>query len=531
MAQPEFRRYEQQSVLQKQAANSYAWATGVGWRTAWLCVFMCILADLYVFYQVARSPGDYFAFTIMAVIMETARPLLLLALVASDRVRSEAFAAIALFLLILSCIGAIYVLLGMAYFQLGNLPLILMLFTVMCLGAGLPTVITLASRSYEPSYESDLAWVPGQVIDATPVAATEPVRIERADRVAPEKRDWLVQGMIGYGEITILAGPGGCGKTTSGVSIVAAATAGGMLPDGSSVKPARALIVEAEDSIETETIPDLIYSGADLSRVHVTPHLGDEPVTGEVLEKYAGTLPPHSIVMLSPIRALLQDSGLPYNVVWQRMTDLARWAKRRQIALILIMHPVKGKENVLAGSDAYISRTRMLLMIDKSNPEATAFRIHKSNIGIVGRKFHYRIEGEGGPGSVEGAKRVVWLPSLNHEGPPSLSLEDGRADEKRLERSPIDQEMEMHAVRANGGQRGANVVEFAPHALHAPHASGSRVDVWLRDQLKDGPKRFSDLMQKAFDEDICARRTLFDSAGRIGVKMKKLRGNQSEWSL
>lgn len=542
MGQPEFKRFEPQSELQRQVLDDYTWLAGAARQVTYLCIFISILASIRVLYYFAREPIDYFVFTLGSVIIEFSRPYLILALVTDERLRaSSLYYSIVEFLTLLTCVAGLLVIVGLSYVEAGNTVLILFVVVIMALGAGLQSVVVMSGRYYQPTPELEIVWAPSEgIVQELASPQEEPVRLERADKVEKAEREFLVPGMISYGDFTIFAGPGGQGKTTASVAIAAAVSSGGMLPDGSIATRARAMIIEGEDDIETETVPDLEFAGADLSRIHVAPHLGEsEPLSAEILERYAGTLPPKSLVVLSPIRGLFHDNALPYNEVRQRLSDIRNWAKRRDLAVILIMHPVKGKADVLAGSDAYLSRTRMLLMVDQSNPEAKAFRIAKTNIGIVGRKFHYRIEGQEGADS--GPKRVVWLPDLNQSGPPSLSLDLTETAPRSIEGPPQrgkvedDADYAAHVAHAGGGARIYSFPGAAPHASHASHDGGDGLkplaDEWLKEKLKGGPMKFADLSRMASEEGVCAPRTLQDSRARLGVKVRRLPGNASEWSL
>ena len=82
-----------------------------------------------------------------------------------------------------------------------------------------------------------------------------------------ERIEWLIPNTLPAGELTILAGDVGDGKSTLTLALIAAFTTGGRLPDKSRLPPFEVIGFYGEDS-ETKTIlPKLELLGADLSRV------------------------------------------------------------------------------------------------------------------------------------------------------------------------------------------------------------------------------------------------------------------------
>jgi putative DNA primase/helicase len=88
----------------------------------------------------------------------------------------------------------------------------------------------------------------------------------RAVKEAPI--DWLWKYRFACGEMALLAGDGGLGKSSLLLSIASLITTGGQWPDGAGQAPlGSVIIVSAEDSRETTLKPRLIALGADLDKV------------------------------------------------------------------------------------------------------------------------------------------------------------------------------------------------------------------------------------------------------------------------
>ena len=99
--------------------------------------------------------------------------------------------------------------------------------------------------------------------------ATASYIARRASDIKPEKTDWLWKHKFPRGELGLLCGRPGQGKSTFTCAMVAAVTTGGKWPDGTLAGPPKSVvIVNAEDDPATTVVPRLIAAGADLSRVH-----------------------------------------------------------------------------------------------------------------------------------------------------------------------------------------------------------------------------------------------------------------------
>ena len=95
---------------------------------------------------------------------------------------------------------------------------------------------------------------------------------------------WLWPYRFAEGEMALLAGDGGLGKSSLLLAIAALITRGGLWPDGSGCAPlGDVIIVSAEDSRETTLKPRLLALGADLARIKFVtakmtiPAKGDRP--------------------------------------------------------------------------------------------------------------------------------------------------------------------------------------------------------------------------------------------------------------
>jgi AAA domain/Domain of unknown function (DUF3854) len=103
-------------------------------------------------------------------------------------------------------------------------------------------------------------------VDMPESTHAEPILI-RADTVTPTEVDWIWEGRIPRGKLTLFAGNPDLGKTYIALWIAARITRGEAWPDGGKAEPGNVLILSAEDTIDDTLVPRLIALGADLTRV------------------------------------------------------------------------------------------------------------------------------------------------------------------------------------------------------------------------------------------------------------------------
>ena len=76
------------------------------------------------------------------------------------------------------------------------------------------------------------------------------VTVTRLQDVEPKPLDWLWEGRIPLGKVTILAGDPGLGKSYTSLDIAARVSEGGAWPDGGNAPLGNVVIISAEDGLE-----------------------------------------------------------------------------------------------------------------------------------------------------------------------------------------------------------------------------------------------------------------------------------------
>ena len=101
------------------------------------------------------------------------------------------------------------------------------------------------------------------------------VTLIRAADVQAKPVDWLWEGWLARSMLHILAGDGGTGKTTLALSLAAAVSQGGRLPDGTKSAQGNVLFWTGEDALAEVLIPRLQEAGADMTRVFFVRDVGE----------------------------------------------------------------------------------------------------------------------------------------------------------------------------------------------------------------------------------------------------------------
>lgn len=176
------------------------------------------------------------------------------------------------------------------------------------------------------------------------------LRIVRASEVRVEPVQFLLDGRVPLGALTLLAGDPGLGKSTWTAGLAAQTTTGDLGP------AAHVLVANAEDSPGHVIVPRLAAAGADLHRVEfftALDHEGQErpftlPDDVPRLETHAKQVGAR-LVIIDPLNAHLGDevSTKSDHSVRRALAPLAGMAQRLGIAVVVVAHL-----NKAAGTDA-----------------------------------------------------------------------------------------------------------------------------------------------------------------------------------
>jgi DNA polymerase I-like protein with 3'-5' exonuclease and polymerase domains len=252
----------------------------------------------------------------------------------------------------------------------------------------------------------------------------------RASDIVPRPMDWLWSGHIARGSQELLTGVPGGGKSQIHCALVAAATTGGMWPDGGNgIPPGNVIMLTAEDCLDQTIVPRLIAAGADRARVHILKKirkdnkermflLSEDIEQLEVMIRKVGNV---WLITIDPITAYMGgkiDSHRATDVRGQ-LGPLADLAERADVALSAITHPPKHSSqraiDHFIGSQAFIAAARIgHLAIEeveedehRSPTGRSLFTNPKNNLSRKMPTLAYRIAEKELDGGIKAA-HVIW---------------------------------------------------------------------------------------------------------------------------
>lgn len=204
--------------------------------------------------------------------------------------------------------------------------------------------------------------------------------ILRVEDVIAKSVDWLWYGRIPKGNLTMIDGDPGQGKSWVTLAIASAVTRGSPLPGHSSeqlLQPGNVLLLTAEDSPADTIRPRLESLGADLSRVEILSAVrnpkGEESHLSLISDIKALELAlvegNHSLVIIDPLNAYLGGSLDTHKDAAMRsaLAPLAQLADRYNVAILCIRHLTKsGRDKAIyrgQGSIAYTAAARVAHLV------------------------------------------------------------------------------------------------------------------------------------------------------------------------
>jgi putative DNA primase/helicase len=328
-------------------------------------------------------------------------------------------------------------------------------------------------------------------IDPADVQEAEPVPRAKAPRGAGitlrtleglemEPIDWLWKGWLARGKFHLIAGAPEAGKTTIGLSMVAAITAGGRWPDDTRARIGSCLVWTSEDGLADTIKPRLMAMGADLSRVFFIENQRDadgrtrpfDPARDMLeLSKAADGIPGGiDFLLLDPVVAAVGAKTNSHNNAETRnaLQPLLDFAEKAKCAVLGITHFTKGtagRDPVerVTGSIAFGALARIVMIAAKNSAlgsDAPRILVRaKTNIGPGGGGFGYDVVA----GPLHGrpditATRISWREPI--EGSARDLLSEAESDpEASAGPSKIETAREFLYRALANGERGQRDIE------------------------------------------------------------------------
>ena len=230
-----------------------------------------------------------------------------------------------------------------------------------------------------------------------------PLEIVQLDSVQPTKLEWLWQGILPHGKISIIAGNPGLGKSQVTLDIAARISTGTPWPTGDACKQGKVLLVSCEDDAADTIVPRLDAAGANRSNIALIRSV----ITREHdvqknralslqndLEKISDHLrktPDTRLIIFDPVSAYMGKTDSHNNAEVRSVLDpLATLAQDHSISILLVSHLNKGSGPAISrtmGSMGFVAVARAAYVITKDDRDQTGqhrlFLPIKANLGPV----------------------------------------------------------------------------------------------------------------------------------------------------
>jgi archaellum biogenesis ATPase FlaH len=310
--------------------------------------------------------------------------------------------------------------------------------------------------------------------------------------VRPEAVKWLWPGRIPLGELTMIVGDPGLGKSQICASLASVVTNGGQWPvTRERAEVGSVLILSAEDNVKHTIRPRLDAAGADVKRCHTLQavrrtsedgtsfegsfNLVEDLAKLSVLMDHLGDV---RMVIIDPVSAYLGETDSHKNAeVRGMLAPLTTLAGSHRAAVILVSHLTKSQSTSalmrVQGSIAFAALCRAVwgVAADKDNHQRRLFMPLKNNLGQDKSGLAYSIEShqlEGGDEPIQ-TSRIMW----------ESELVDMQADEAFGGALNYEERDEMRGAKeflaealADGRVRASDVQNAAKQAGHSPTTLG-----------------------------------------------------------
>jgi hypothetical protein len=225
-------------------------------------------------------------------------------------------------------------------------------------------------------------------------------------QVSPEPLEWLIDGLVPRNELTLIAGPSSCGKSTFLARLVAHCTTGGRWHRDDEHLPGHALIYPLEEAAGAAPLERLIAAEADLSRVAIGTRLtsggaAQLPYLPDGMAQLAARARAcrASIVVIDPLTSLLVNGfrtgdGQDVRRLLNPLQDMAR---ELGIVILYTLHYRKSNQgdasNWVSGHKDWWNVPRHIVCMgrDPRRPDFGVMAIGKQGRGKPRRSLSYTI--------------------------------------------------------------------------------------------------------------------------------------------
>ncbi len=251
--------------------------------------------------------------------------------------------------------------------------------------------------------------------------------------------DWLWQGRIPVGRVSMIVGVPGMGKSFLTCDMAARVSNGTPWPDGAPCVQGSVILISCEDDPGDTIKPRLDAHGADVSRVHLLTGSLERDAAGKeselmfslsdvsTLEAAIDAVKDCRLIIVDPIGSYLgaRTDAHRDNEVRAVLAPVAMLAERTGAAVVMVAHRRKSSsgsaDDSALGSRAFTGLARAVwhLSEDPENDERRLLLPGKNNLAKRQGGLAFQIVG------AEGMGRIEWEPD-----PVDMSADDAMARER-----------------------------------------------------------------------------------------------------
>jgi len=244
--------------------------------------------------------------------------------------------------------------------------------------------------------------------------------------VEMKQTEWLWQDRIPLGNLSMIFGDGGCGKSQTTLYMASQVSQGKEWFDGSPCQGGQTLLVTGEDSLASTVAPRLTAAGADLQKTHAMGLVIDYDKSGNSkprcftlsdmpeLKSMLSDMKDCRLVIIDPIAAFLdgRDSHKDSSIR-ELLTPLQKLAEDLNLAIVMVAHTNKSKGGKASakvmGSAGFNNAVRSSFYAGKDADSDNYCLAHvKHNLAIQQPTLSYQIAGVELDGGIQTSK-VDWL--------------------------------------------------------------------------------------------------------------------------
>ena len=302
-----------------------------------------------------------------------------------------------------------------------------------------------------------------QLRDYQPIELTGAAGLTCAAEITSQQVNWLWNDWIPQGELSIIDGDPGCGKSQLTIDLAARISRGWLMPPCArkpyhrkQQDPANVILLSTEDASDTVIRPRLDALGADVCRIWMRGTDSDLltlPTALPQLEKYIKDYDA-KLVVLDPFYGFVGgkvDANIDHKIRSTVLAPLTSIAQQTGAAIVLIRHlNKKSDEPVLyrgGGSIGILAACRSAIVIgrDPENPETRVMAINKASLARPPSSLAFEIESVAN--ELGGTSRIDWI------GEVDLEAADVVRHKKQPQGRPskIDEVAEYMSVILNDG--------------------------------------------------------------------------------